>query len=300
MTSHKGLTKIEVLIIGVVILLLALILLPILSRSRSMAKRQTCQNNLHTIANYFHLYNCDYKCQNPIIWSDAVRSDAQFGMGLYNAPGATTYTRWVDPDFRQFGKRILPALEKWNQEPTAGGCLYLLIVYEDAQPKEFLCPADPLAVESNLALAVSTCQNNGWLVPEGWNDLNDFHSMANLSYAYNDPWAAPLDDSATSALVLLADRNPAYATVIGSITPQAGAAPDGSSRAGNSPNHRSTGQNVLFADHHAQWCPTPLVGIQEDNIYTHWDIPDRDKADKHIGRWDRGHAQDLMDSYLGN
>ncbi len=300
MSSCKGLTKVEVLIIGVVILLSALILLPVIGRSRAMAKRQTCQENLHTIAVNLHYYVCENQCMYPIIWNDDVRPDAQFGMGLYNAPDATTCTRWVNPDFARSWNSPVSLISHWNQEPTVGGCLYLLIRTEDCQIQNFLCPADPLSRQMDWAQIESVCQSRGWIVPEDEKYLNDFHSMANLSYAYNDPWANPLDDSATSAMVLLADRNPAYATVTGGINPQAGAAPDGISRAGNSPNHRFSGQNVLFADLHVRWCPTPLAGIQDDNIYTHWDIPDRDKSDKRIGFWNQGHAQSLMDAYLGN
>ena len=42
----------------------------------------------------------------------------------------------------------------------------------------------------------------------------------------------------------------------------------------NSPNHggllAGKGQNVLFADCHAEFLTTPIVGVGQDNIYTAW------------------------------
>jgi prepilin-type processing-associated H-X9-DG protein len=37
---------------------------------------------------------------------------------------------------------------------------------------------------------------------------------------------------------------------------------------GNSKNHDTDGQNVLYADGHAEFQQTPLCGTQKDNIYT--------------------------------
>ena len=36
----------------------------------------------------------------------------------------------------------------------------------------------------------------------------------------------------------------------------------------NSPNHEREGQNVLYADGHVAYEPTPFVGLGRDNIYT--------------------------------
>ncbi|OHB57749.1 MAG: hypothetical protein A2Y07_01910 [Planctomycetes bacterium GWF2_50_10] len=39
---------------------------------------------------------------------------------------------------------------------------------------------------------------------------------------------------------------------------------------GNSKNHQSEGQNVLFGDSHVSFENQPNVGIEQDNIYTTW------------------------------
>ena len=36
----------------------------------------------------------------------------------------------------------------------------------------------------------------------------------------------------------------------------------------NSQNHKGEGQNVCFNDGHVEWCLSPFVGYNHDNIYT--------------------------------
>jgi hypothetical protein len=36
----------------------------------------------------------------------------------------------------------------------------------------------------------------------------------------------------------------------------------------NSRNHKQEGQNVLFMDDHVEWVKKPIVGVNNDNIYT--------------------------------
>ena len=43
--------------------------------------------------------------------------------------------------------------------------------------------------------------------------------------------------------------------------------PDPANRLRNSPNHRNTGQNVLYLDGHVEWGPTRNVGLGHDDIF---------------------------------
>ena len=137
--------------------------------------------------------------------------------------------------------------------------------------------------------------------------------MANLSYSYNDPWGNLGNSSTPSGVALLADKSNAYDTETGARNPKAGDSPiqneDGSwddeegtnPRHGNSKNHRTKFQNVLFADFSAKGCKKPTVGISEDNIYTYLgNGSDSSNEQKRIGRWDQGHSAASKDAYLGN
>jgi len=44
----------------------------------------------------------------------------------------------------------------------------------------FLCPSDDGIEVMDLQDAIDTATLNGYLAVEGWEDLNDFYSMANL------------------------------------------------------------------------------------------------------------------------
>jgi len=49
----------------------------------------------------------------------------------------------------------------------------------------------------------------------------------------------------------------------------------------NSSNHGDgEGQNVLYADSHAEFQTKPTVGVKKDNIYTRWRRPDADLKDR--------------------
>jgi len=75
---------------------------------------------------------------------------------------------------------------------------------------------------------------------------------------------------------------------------------------GNSFNHNTEVQNVLFADTHVKKSDTPTVGVDKDNIYSYWSNTGgtkRNVYDKQIGLWPVAPgtgAQDRNDSYLVN
>ena len=299
MTTRQGISKTEVLFI-IIVLVVAVFLvgvfLPSFGRTRKLARAVKCSTQLNGIGKAMALYRNDCDGSMPTPWSNNVRTDAQFGMGLYNYPGENLYTRWMNPNFND-----------WDNEPTVGGCLWLLIKYEDLVPNMFLCPQDENGCEIVLADAIDNYPDI-----ENWADLNDFSNLTYLSFAYNDPWAAPLNTSSPPEAVVMADKSNAYATTTRVPNPQAGNQPvpnpDGSwtdaegknPRAGNSPNHKFQNQSVLYMDNHVKKLETPLTGVDADNIYTRWDTTNPTPPDKRIGRWDRGHAQDVSDSYLGN
>lgn len=98
----------------------------------------------------------------------------------------------------------------------------------------------------------------------------------NLAYSFANPYPAqPVADAGyrlTSHLrgdfPIAADLNPGVKPPVADVTV---AQPGVSSRVmenANSLNHEQDGQNVLYADGHVTFEPTPLCGIGQDNIFT--------------------------------
>jgi len=281
------------------------VFMPALGRVRELAKRVQCASQLRGLGHATHMYHCDFKCQNPIPWTDKVKK-AGFGTGWYNQPGMSTYTRWIDTNWNE---------SNWDEQPTVGGCLYLLVKWEDVHPKAFVCPSarndEEMDFESALILNPAV---------QEWSDLNDFQSGYNLSYSMNDPWGNPLNASSDSAIAYLADKSNKFDTGDFRVRPHTGDHPHydatgfwtdegdmlaGNEAHGNSNNHNTECQNVLFAGEYVKRYEIPTVGLKEDNIYTAWPSSDYYKADKTLGIWGSGilsgpENTHKVDSYLGN
>ncbi len=278
------------------ILLIIYLAIPKLNHNRELPRSQVCSANLKGIGTAIALYANDHKGKYPVV-GNIDRRDRTFGIGLYS----DSSTRWAEPGF-----------DDWDNQATVGGSLYLLIKHADLVPKVYICPmSEDTDMEFDEALEL--CDKNNWPGPEDWSDLNDFQSMRNLSYSYNDPWSFPLTDSSPGNMAVAADKSNAYNTDSGMRNIAAGDFPvankDGSwdnyisrnPRHGNSPNHDSLTQNVLFVDSHVKNYKTPTVGIGQDNIYTYWSNGEgSSEQEKMVGRWDQGRAVKEEDSYLGN
>lgn len=315
--KRKGFTLVELLVVIAIIALLVSILMPALGRAREMAKRVQCSTQLRGIGQGIALYQNDNNDSNPGV-GDPSDSRSYFGSGKYEEASDDWSSRnraWIDG-------------WDWKVKPMfVGSNLYLLIKHEDLVPKMFLCPSDNKAEEMELQDAI--LQNDR---VEGWEDLRDFRSMVNLSYSYNDPFSQLLDASASSALVLLADMNPRFDTDTGVVDPDVNSDTpesiingvladddlfdwtddDGDNKnQGNSNNHATEIQNVLFADSHVKKHDDPLAGVAEDNIYTYWSpvtVP-MDVLGRAAGLWDTssgpqesgdGGAVNENDTYVGN
>ena len=308
MKIRNGFTLMELLIVVAIIGLLVLFLLPSISprcHSRKLAKRIKCASQVRSIALAAALYQNEYEDKLPVMGGENVTT-GYFGTGLYNTSNSFEITRWYDPAFTD------PANAIWSDHSTVGASLYLLVRTVDLSPKQFLCPSDAEAEEIDLEYAIEQAARLGGEI-ENFGQLNDFHSMANLSYSYRDPWKHVLTDSAKlgSNSPLAADKSNGYATDTGSRNPRAGIAPAANGgdwtsdngtnpRHGNSKNHDTDTQNVAFADAHVERAMTPLVGLREDNIYTRWPNDAPTEEEMRIGRWDGGNAMHMDDAYLGN
>ena len=298
MKHRNVITLTELIIIFVIVFVSLMIILPVLYDHERPDYRVKCASQLRGLGNATAMYHNDFDGRNPIPWTDKVKK-AGFGTGWYNAKGSNTYTRWYDPTWKD-----------WDKQPTVGGCLFLLVKYEDVSPKAFVCPGDKDAEEMFLKDAIYLNSSI-----EDWSYVNDFQNGFNLSYSMNDPWENPLNASSPSDIAFLADKSNKFDTETFSERPHTGNSPnykitgfwtdqgdkEGSDEGhGNSNNHNTEYQNVLFAGGHVERLETPTVGIEGDNIYTRWE-DSVSPTDKKIGKWGKGlFSADVNDAYLGN
>jgi prepilin-type N-terminal cleavage/methylation domain-containing protein len=289
MRRTKGFTLVELLVVIGIIALLVSILMPALGRARELAKRIQCASQLNGLGKAITLYQNEYRDANPRPW----RTGGNWGFGgtggntLYNDganlgnPPGIGKPRWANGNF------------DFDNASSVGGCLWLLVRHEDVDPKMFICPSAPNDREMNLEDAIEVAIQSSFDAVENWSDICDFQDGYSLSYSFNDPWNRPLDSSASASMALMADKSNAYDTSDFHIndgdcgqSPLAYPAPNMANLGtpnpdcqwdddeganpghGNSNNHQSECQNVMFADTHAKKFNTPLVGVRDDNIYS--------------------------------
>jgi len=108
----------------------------------------------------------------------------------------------------------------------------------------------------------------------------DFSEWKNLSYGYQVPYGAydtRARERADKNTIFAADKGPYRDAMVPTPPPGIKSFPMVSKtyskrfdewKPYNSQNHGGEGQNVLFADGHVEFKRTPIVGIDEDNIYT--------------------------------
>lgn len=301
MKRNRGFTLIELLVVIAIIALLVSILLPALGRARELAKRVQCASQLKGLGNAIAMYHNDYDDQNPRPWSQ-LPTTSGFGTGYYNA-GNNNITK------QRFC--LTPPWSNWNSIGTVGGCLYLLVRHEGVAPKVFLCPSAKNDTEMDLEY-IRTINAN----IEDWDELVDFESGYALSYSMNDPFQNAMSASSDSAMALLADKSNKFDTSSFIVNADAGTSPHfattgfwtdegdpiaGTKAHGNSNNHDTEAQNVLFQGMYVDRYEKPDVGIASDNIYTRWTGSGATPDERRIGTWGSGlYSVHRQDAFLGN
>jgi len=298
--ERKGFTLVELLVVVAIIALLVSILLPALNKARELAKRVKCQAQLSALGRSLALYQGDFNDENPTVCRSDSALQNYFGNLSYN-DSSNPPDSWV-----VLQRWFKSGWDFWNERPTVGGCLYLLVLYEDTIPRMFLCPSadNDFEMDGPLNAAIQEDSN-----VKGWMSLRDFCSMWNLSYSYHDPFTGNRSGADSSgALPVMADKNPKYDTENGEEntlevpTPDSNPDSDSELAAINSRNHNRELQNVLFAGFNVKNENLPTAGIGKDNIYTYW--TGTDDIGRKFGAWggaDWEHlSQDKTDAYLGN
>jgi prepilin-type N-terminal cleavage/methylation domain-containing protein/prepilin-type processing-associated H-X9-DG protein len=234
----RGFTLVELMIVVAVLGVLVSIFMPVVERTRESDRRARCYENLVRLSAALR----DYAAANGHYYP-ATR-------GSPRVAGYTCFTGPDDPSPFAASSAVQP------NDVTAS--LWLLVRLELAAPRDFVCPStddapDPL--DDGAGQPVSAAQRGNFRSPE------------HLSYSYACPFStAPgyrLNDTRPAEFALIADRNPGASAAV----PACDAGPLEMSVA-NSANHRRSGQNVLYADGHVEFCATPYCGRAGDNIYT--------------------------------
>jgi len=330
MKRRKGFTLVELLVVIAIIALLVSILMPALGRARELAKRVQCASQLRGLGTAMAMYHNDYHEMYPKPWTTNNGGfGANGGATLYNSKGD-----YASKLYYANQAQLDPGSAILTDGQSVGLCLYLLVRHEEVAPKVFVCPSAPMDEEMSMR-DVEVAARDGGIdpMPEDYTDLICFPSGANLSYSYNDPWRRLTNASAQSTTAVLADKSNAYddSNTTGNLNflfdePKPGPSwwpgaveywddradeVDGTTAHGNSNNHQTECQNVLYAGNNVAREESPNVGLARDNIFTYWSSaqlgtdPENDGTDlgKERGYWDMHNNDDApnrRDSYLGN
>ena len=235
---------------------LLLVLIISYAPRRSTAYRMVCGTNLSGIGKAMLMYSNDYDNEFP-------RAGGKNSVWSNHTPDWRADSRFVAYDLNTDGT---------GGRATISSSLYLLVKYEQVEPKRFVCNKDSGTTEFKPAKYGA---RNKELI-----DLWDFgpEPTKHSSYSYPMPYGPyALTTSYRPGMAVAADRNPWQNSPFTKARDFHAFNPDGDRKAikaGNSIPHKEDGQNILFMDSHVEFAKQPFCGINDDNIYTYWDGPD--------------------------
>lgn len=277
--GRSGFTLIELLVVVAIIALLISILLPSLARARELAKRTTCAANLNGMGKGLYAYASEGNQGMPIS-AHAAPTQEQTGSVSYVQSGGS-----------KRGRRGFPTDGEINLPPGTGTTpgtqistvrnLWTLVRLSGSTPGSFTCPSSEDVKNDEDSPQDYWDFGIGDVTTEVTTERQEANKQC--SYGYQVPYGQlgkPTADGDQRS-VLAADKGPF------GVQPESGSGThpgdpvglDTSSssddwRKFNSPNHGGIGdgegQNVLYADSHAEWAGKPTAGPGQDNIYTRY------------------------------
>ncbi len=277
--KKKGFTLVELLVVIAIIAMLMGILMPALARVRFIAQRVVCGTHLSGFGKSMLTYANDYDQK----YVRAGGRDSYWGP-LQGAAGWDASRTTTPPG--QLG--AFGAME--NAPATIGSCLFLLVKYADAGTRIFICGGDTLAEEFDLQNYANNTVYQQDITEAwdfggngGWNPPAEHYSCAyQVPFGTIETSYYPLTPYSESDMALMADRSPYLALELDAqeiyyFYP--GTREE--EKLGNSQNHRSEGQNVLFNDGSVRYEDKPYCGADNDNIYTL--LPTNPTVPKEVG-----------------
>ncbi|UCD28718.1 MAG: prepilin-type N-terminal cleavage/methylation domain-containing protein [Planctomycetota bacterium] len=299
--SRPAFTLIELLVVVAIIALLISILLPSLARARELSRRVVCAANMSGMGKGFYTYanenSGSWPAPNPhqkaqvsmvgtVSYVQRIGIDVP-GRGLWNNIEAGN-----PEEVATYG-----AQNNYSTNLSTTRAFWMLVRSGASSPASFICPSsdDTKNDEDNPQFYWDFGNGDYQVTTYSYNQGKNREAYEQCSYGYQVPFGQYGNPSTDSQMdmPLAADKGPFGATDNGdggktwrtgdgippediddssnTITVESG--PD-EWRFYNSPNHGGfmdgEGQNILFADSHAEFFNKPIAGVGDDNIYTAW------------------------------
>jgi hypothetical protein len=261
---------------GIAAMLIGIILSP-RPVSRQIVKRAYCASNLRGIGQGMKVYANDNNGWFPT----APFEDVESGQG---SAMAVSFVGQIGANFM---KQSTPDMES-NVHPSRS--MFMLVLDGSCTLKQFNCPNSG-DVEDDLGFKAGPMKR----ATDRGVDRFDFRGYKNLSYGYQLPFGphAKPSEKLDSRMAIMADKGPFFEAGTPTATGQEPDRPVASTPPGtaialpgltsanallqaspsvwrpyNSRSHGGEGQNVLFKDGHVEFLKRPIVGVDNDNIYT--------------------------------
>lgn len=286
--KRRAFTLIELLVVVAIIALLIAILLPSLGKARELSNRSACGANCRGIMQSFNVYAADNGDQYPtVIGAQTAGHYDNTSNGAPNLTESTAAGNYTTAD------NCISAMytnggtsSQTNQAGDVMACAWLLVLKNYTSPKQYLCKSDPVG----SATSANLTSTNGNAFYQNFNSTSNGQQDFTYSYSFAYPWTTAGTISATSpaspggwwrnttdsSLPIMSDMAPLNGSGTNPTCQTPGGAngavpsPGGSAqpKAWNSPNHQREGQNVGFADGHAEFVRRADIGQNNDDIYT--------------------------------
>lgn len=283
---RPGITLIEVFCVGAAVVLF-IVLIGFLSPARVLSPRATCSSNLRGLMQAMTIYAQDFGGMPDHYFETTSdpHAPASHGVTWVGTMGSSESLR--------ISQETSASVSPRHSHPSRA--LFRLVIGGYSTPGQFICPSSG-DTEDNLRNYGPDADDGVESPAMPGRNRFDFSGYDTLSYAAQLPFgpagrepkrARPLE-TLYVRFALVADKGPYYADggpgLAGTRTRRdklSGLAPPNWSdaqkalnapsqdwRPFNSRNHGGEGQNVGYADGHAEFQRWPIAGADNDNIYT--------------------------------